>query len=89
MTDHSTKHPCAGMSLVAREIFEAIAINQTPPYRRTVVSALLKRGLIRQIGERTLGRDTFGAINVSVYEVPLGVHMQWCQWASENCDGSL
>ncbi len=28
----------------------------------------------------------FGPIRVPVYEVPIAVHYQWCQWCSEQFD---
>ena len=80
-----TKHPCAGRSAVAVETFEAIAAGQTPPFRPKTIRALLDAGLIEQIGERTLGRYALGTIKAPVYDVPLGVHMQWCEWCAENC----
>lgn len=64
--------------------FEAIASGALPHCSHVTISALLKAGLIEKIGNRTIGRDVFGMIRVPVYEVPLLVHAQWCQWCSEN-----
>lgn len=35
---------------------------------------------------KSLGRDALGPIQVVVYEVPLPVHMQWCEWCAENVE---
>ena len=78
-----TDHPCAGRSKAAVEVFEAIAINQHPPLRPKVINSLLKAGLIVKVGDTEL-RDRFGVMKIPVYEVPLPVHWQWCQWCSEN-----
>jgi hypothetical protein len=82
-----TEHPCARYSKSTVEVFEAIAINQPPPYRPRAINVLLNAGLIVKIGDRVL-RDRFGEIKVPVYEVPLPVHYQWCQWCSENVEDS-
>lgn len=79
----NVEHPCAGRSQAVIEVFEAIAVNQPPPYRPAAIRTLLRAGLIVQIGEHFL-RDRLGVIKIPVYEVPLHIHYQWCQWCSEN-----
>jgi hypothetical protein len=81
-----SRHPCAGRSAAQIETFEAIATSQKPPFRPSAIKALLRAGLIEQIGEKVLGRDALGPIKVPVYEVPLPVHYQWCQWCAENVE---
>jgi len=78
-----TRHPCAGLAQSTIEVFEAIAIGQTPPPRPVAIRTLLKRGLIECTGQREFHRDRFGVIMVPDYAVPLPVHMQWCQWCDE------
>jgi hypothetical protein len=78
-----TEHPCAGRSPGVIEVFEMIAINQTPPYRPAAIRSLLKAGLIEPCGEAVLVRDRFGTVKVPVYGVPLPIHYQWCRWCSE------
>ena len=79
-----TDHPCKGLSKTAIEIFELIGTGQTPPYNRVAINVLERRGLIIKTGERVLTRDRFGEVKVPVYEVPIPIHMQWCQWCAEN-----
>ena len=79
-----TRHPCSGRSPAQVEIFEAIATGQTPPLRPRSLAALVRDGLVEKVGMKTLGHDALGAIEVAIYEVPLPVHMQWCQWCAEN-----
>jgi hypothetical protein len=54
-------------------------------YPKTI-EALLNRGVIAKDQDEFLGRDAFGPITVPRYYVPLAVHMQWCDWASEQQD---
>jgi len=84
----TTEHPCKGRTKAQIAAFEAIAINEEPRCSQATLGILEKEGLIKKIGSRELGRDAFGAISVPVYEVPMHVHMQWCQWASEQVDGA-
>ena len=79
-----TKHPCAGITKVQRAAFERIAINEPPRAWGKTIDRLLERGLIQRGEDEVLGRDRFGMIVIPSYFVPIPVHMQWCQWASEN-----
>lgn len=79
-----TDHPCKGMTEPQREAFERIAISQHPMAQEKTIEALLKRGVIARDANEVLGRDAFGTITVPRYYVPMPVHMQWCDWASEN-----
>jgi hypothetical protein len=87
MTDKSqtTKalHPCAGMTNAQRAAFEAVAAGMEPRAASRTIRALLDCGVLT-CKERVVGRDIFGAIRVPVYELPLSVHMQWCEWCAEN-----
>ena len=80
-----TDHPCKGMTKRQREAFEAIAISQPPMATHKTLMALRKRGLIDYTND-TIGRDALGAITVPRWFVPLPVHAQWCEWASEQPD---
>lgn len=75
----TTDHPCKGRSKAQIEAFELIAINQQPNCAQRTLDALEKGGLIVRIGDSVIGRDAFGEITVPEYEVPIPVHMQWCQ----------
>lgn len=77
-----TDHPCKGMTKAQREAFERIAINQPPMASHKALLALRQKGLI-DYEDREIGRDALGAIKVPLWFVPLPIHMQWCEWASE------
>jgi len=78
-----TKHPCAGMTTAQRRDFERIAIGQSPLGGYRVLNALKTRGLIKDASPKVVGRDASGEIVIPQWSVPIPVHMQWCQWASE------
>ncbi len=80
-----TPHPCKGLSLGARNAFEAISINQPPRCTQKTLDLLLERGLIARDEDKVF-RDRFGEMRIPQYYVPLPVHMQFCQWASEQPD---
>lgn len=78
----ATDHPCSGMSAAAVKAFELIAINEHPPMNKRAIDQLLKLGLIERLPDKEL-RDRFGSYSIPQYQVPLAIHMQWCNWASE------
>lgn len=83
-----TDHPCKGMSRKQREAFEQIAINQHPQDGWRSIDALLKAGVIEKVeGEKR--RDAMGVYEIPRFNVPLSVHMQWCEWCSEQPDNLL
>ena len=79
-----TRHPCAGLTKGQRHSFEAIATGQQPEMRDSVRNALLAHGLIRLEGSRYVGQFAGVPIMAPVYGVPTPIHMQWCDWCSEN-----
>lgn len=79
-----TDHPCKGMTKGQRDAFEQIAINQPPRARDATILKLKLRGLIDIVYETR--RVGLGEYKIPVYSVPLPVHMQWCQWASEQAE---
>lgn len=78
-----TDHPCKGMTPAQRRDFELIATNQRPMGGVQTIKALKKRGLIADAPPKRVGVDQFGPVMVPDWYVPLPVHMQWCQWCSE------
>lgn len=78
----STKHPAAKCSPTQRAAFERIAIGQDSYIARRTAEALVKRGLVEEYEE---SRPFSGAsvITFRRYRVPIHLHAQWCQWASE------
>lgn len=82
MDSSRTLHPCQGMTKAQREAFELIAINQNPRCKWPTIDALLKAGVIER-GESEKRRDAVGAYEIPSFFVPLPIHMQWCEWASQ------
>lgn len=83
-----TLHPCRGMTKPQIDAFERIAIGQDAPIHPKSAGALLARGLI--IGQKvTIGRDAFGPIEIMRYHVPLPIHVQWCEWCSEQPENAI
>lgn len=78
-----TDHPCKGMSKTQVAAFERVAINEPPMAGRQTMDILEKRGLVERLPDKFVGRDVLGVIRIAAYCVPLPVHMQWCQWCSE------
>lgn len=81
-----TPHPCKGMTPAQRRDFELIAIGQRPRGGYMVFKKLKERGLIEDAPPKVLGRDALGVIAIPDWYVPLPIHMQWCEWASEQQD---
>lgn len=77
-----TEHPCKGLSKIQVEVFERIAINEPHMASENTINALLRRGLIEPTEPKII-QSRFGDIRVKQYLVPLPLHMQWCEWASE------
>lgn len=86
MANARTRHPCAGMTKAQKKAFEMIATGRDYGLHASSVDALVAAGLVLRLRDQIIGRDAFGAISVPRYEVPLPVHMQWCQWCAENVE---
>lgn len=81
-----TDHPCKGMTEAQIAAFERIAINANPECGWKTLDRLIARGVIERVkGE--MRRDAMGAYEIPAFVVPLPIHMQWCQWASEQNQG--
>lgn len=78
-----TNHPCKGMSRAQVRAFERIAINSPPNAKPETIKYLLARGKIERSPDKIFGRDDFGTISIPQFHVPLPLHMQWCEWCSE------
>ncbi len=65
-----TEHPCKNLTNAQRRAFERIAIGQNPECRWSIIDVLLRAG---------------GIYEIPSFVVPIPIHMQWCQWCSENC----
>ena len=80
-----TDHPCKGMTRAHRVAFERIAINEPPMAGHKVLKALRDAGLV-DYTDREVGRDALGRITVPEWFVPMPIHMQFCEWCSEQQD---
>ena len=76
-------HPCKGMTPAQRRDFELVAIGDSPRGGYGVIKKLEDRGLIVEGEPECIGCDAFGPIMRRRWYVPLSVHMQWCDWCSE------
>jgi hypothetical protein len=81
MTDHPAK--AAGCTKGQIAAFEEIAAGvRHHGWSKKTIAALREKKLIEE-ELRTIGVDRFGPINVSCSYVPTPIHMQWCEWCSE------
>lgn len=81
-----TDHPCKGLGARATEAFERICIGDAlPPMSKGVTAKLLAKGLIERGPDKQLG-DRFGKYSIPQYFVPFPVHIDWCEWCSEQPD---
>lgn len=78
-----------GLTKAQQSVFEQIAIGQLPYARQSTIDILVEKGLIVRIADRVLGRDRFGAISVPTYEVPLPIHIRWCEWCAKQPEADL
>lgn len=69
------------------EVFEQIFIGKDHGHHPATLALLLRRELIIRLPDRPVGRDVFGVISIPVYDIPLPVHMDYCQWCADNFDG--
>jgi hypothetical protein len=83
-----TDHPCKGLTKAQRAAFEQIAINQVPQCKWDTIDALLKAGVVER-GKGEVRRDAMGTYEIPYFFVPLPIHMQWCEWCSEQPDVEL
>jgi hypothetical protein len=77
------QHPCYGMTKSETKAFEAIAINLTPSCSKKTLIRLLERGVIVKQEKRVPFCEGLPAAVVDQYYVPIPIHMQWCEWASQ------
>lgn len=81
-----TKHPCAGRSKASRLVFEQIATGKAWGHNPRVTKALEKRGLLERTEQPEVGSGFCSGVYFSTFQVPTPVHIQWCQWCSEQPD---
>lgn len=66
-----------------RKVLGLIAINQDGGHSPVILIKLLKLGLIESHRDPFLTRR-FGLRNVNRYRMPMPIHLNWCEWCSEN-----
>ncbi len=80
MTPHPAK--AAGCTKRQIEVFEQICIGQIPDAAPATLNVLLSKKLV-ECERETVGKDRFGPITLPHWSVSIPIHMQWCQWCSE------
>ena len=81
MTDHPAV--VANCTKCQIEVFDQIGAGiAKPPASRKTFEALEKKGLI-EAQRDVIGHDRFGPIINTFWYVPIPVHIQWCEWCSE------
>ena len=83
-----TDHPCKGMTQVQIDAFERLCVNQLPLCGWSSINALMNAGVVKR-GQDDLRHDAMGVYNVPTFFVPVPVHMQWCQWCSEQPENKI
>jgi hypothetical protein len=79
------EHPAsaAGCNKAEVNAFEAIASGTTSPRCHSVtLDRLMRLGLV-DYEDKIVGKDRLGTIKKRSFFVPIPVHIQWCQWCSE------
>ena len=78
----SAKHP--GKTPTQRRILDAIGCGDYSPLMAPRTrQALLEAGLIEPCGYMMVGEGAF-AVKVIEYQMPISVHMQWCEAAADD-----
>lgn len=78
-------HP--GKTAAQRRVLDQIGCGDfTPSMSKATREAMLRDGLIIEAGMRTLGRDSFGRIQVMEYAMPIPVHMTWCRAMADDAE---
>ena len=67
-----------GLSDKQLRVFEQIAINNDAAHNERTLDSLVKRGLKKKKKQTITGGFIWR------YDVPLLVHLEWCEWCAEN-----
>jgi len=65
------------LSKTQLSVFEQICINNDAGHSQQTLRSLIRLGLIVEYHQRD------GLFAIKRYRVPILVHMEWCQWASD------
>ena len=77
------KNKIKKLSTKERQILDKIAINISTGHSLTICRKLEKLGLIEDAGEVCIGKDAFGKIYVTDWQMPIAVHIEWCYLCQE------
>lgn len=82
----STPHP--GNTPAQRKVLDQVGCGESlPSASAKTLAKMVEQGLLERLPDQVLGRDSFGAITVPQYEMPIPVHYQWCKyWSEQPCD---
>ena len=79
-----TQHP--GRTAAQRRVIDHIgAGNHSPLMAKTTRDAMLNAGLIHEIPGKSVLSISGIRITVRQFNLPISVHMAWCNWCAENC----
>ena len=65
------------------DVFEQICINNDAGHNKRTLKALENKGLI-ECKMLPVNDGGFPPINILRSRVPVAIHMEWCQWCSDN-----
>lgn len=66
-------------------MFGLVAINQDLGHNERTLSSLVRKGYLEEF-EQVIRQPGQLPLIVKRYEVPIPVHIRWCNWCSENFD---
>lgn len=73
------------MSVAQHVAFEQVAIGNDRHIRARTAAALVRKGYIVECKRiATRASWTQGKVTLKRYEVPVFVHMEWCDWCSRH-----
>lgn len=67
------------------DVFEQIAIGNIAGHNFNTIKSLLRKQLIR----RSYEYHPAEGVTFYRYEVPLPIHIEWCEWCVERTQGEL
>lgn len=71
------RHP--GKTSAQRAVLDQIGCGDCcPPGHPKTFAKLVELGLLHRLQDKVIGRDRFGVIAIPQFEMPVHVHMQWC-----------
>lgn len=81
------KRRYSGLTVAQTQALGWIAMGRNGPFHPRTIEVLLDRGLVEP-RKMSLGRDRFGEIIVTVYDMPPMEHIRYCQWCSDTLEAT-